>query len=182
LPRKRLNSADSAPRDCLMSSSKRARRLGLGLMSGFVTAAELSGAPRLKRRLSLWAPPRHRPDTPWRNTLMSSPRAVKRPAVDFVGFVIWETSKSLKTRSVYHVTAPGPPPYATLRCLLRIRGTTTITRHFGPTRTAVAGLSSDLIGCAPPRGSLTARRYDMLMLRVRGERIAWHAPPIAGAR
>ena len=96
LPRKRFNSEDSALRDCLMSSSKRASRLGLGLVSGVVSAAELSGSPRRKRRLSLWAAPRHRPDAPWRNTLRSSPRAVKRP--DFVGFVIWDLYRTNNRR------------------------------------------------------------------------------------
>lgn len=132
-----------------MSSSKRARRLGLGLVSGFVTAAEFSGSPPLKRRLSLWAPPRHRPDTPWRNTLMSSPRAVKRPAVDFVGFVIWDLYKSQHTICVPRngagaATTRNPSAPLTHPAYNSMMG------YFGPTMTAVAGLSSDLIGCALP--------------------------------
>ena len=161
-----------------MSSSKRARRLGLGLVSGFVTATEFSGSPPLQRRLSLWAAPRHRPDTPWRNTLMSSPRAVKRPAVDFVGFVIWDLYKSQHTicvsRRGRHHTQPFGASYAS--------GVQLHDGIFRPHHDCRGRPVQRPDRLRPPRGSLTARRYDMLMLRVRGERIPWHAPPIAGAR
>jgi hypothetical protein len=119
------------------------------LVSGFVTAAELSGSPPLKRRLSLWAAPRHRPDTPWRNTLMSSPRAVKRPAVDFVGFVIWDLYKSQHTICVPRNGA-GAATTRNPSAPLTHPAYNVLMEYFGPTMTAVAGLSSDLIGCVLP--------------------------------
>jgi len=107
-PRKRFNSPNSASRDCLMSSFKRAKRPGLGLVFGFVTAPELPGPSPLKRRLSFWAAPLHRPDSPCRNCRMSSPRTAKRSAADFVGFVIG-TSTSRKGMICDQAIAPRRP-------------------------------------------------------------------------
>ncbi len=62
--RNRFTSPNSAARDCLMSSSRRAKRSGL--VSGFVTPSGFPGLPPHKRRLIPRVACRHRADSPCR--------------------------------------------------------------------------------------------------------------------